>query len=683
MLVMTSSLLAYSQMLMKVEKSDGTIVEYLTTDVKRVFFESLDPPTPTTPIPEIVDLGLSVKWASFNVGASKPEESGGYYSWGETEEKDSYTAETYLYNNIYLGPCISGSPLDVANVKLGYNWRLPTSDEFYELYSQCTWTWTSVGGIPGFQITGPNGNYIFLPSAGFYRIDQLRNTDGEGCYSSGSAVGMTEMSYLRFETNRRMGSNSSSGRNGYTVRAVYDDSNASATVSVSTLSAEVSSDCTATLVGEVTGVGIGVSVGFIMGGDASISVDNGEVQYLRAKDTFKTKYSGLENNTTYYYRAFAYVNGNFIYGDVKSFTTQSQPTAAPEAVDLGLSVKWASFNVGASKPEEYGSYYTSSSVVEEVRAIWGSGWRLPTQAEAEELVNNCSRIWQPRNGVNGLELKATNGNSIFLPAAGSLHGTLPQYDGEDGNYKTSGSRYLYFCVPEHKVAYEDDSAICSIRLVYDGGDDGGDDTPDTPVEESLCPDENHPHIIDLGIGTLWACCNVGANKPEEYGGYYAWGETKEKSEYTPNTYLYYTTNEISTSSWTYNGTRYYCVRIGNDISGSQYDTARVNWGSPWRMPKESEINDLIQLCSRNKTTVNGIDGVKFTGPNGNSVFLPSASGASWDDSYGRFGGGWYWLGVLSNRYEWDAKLLNFSTGSVYLNNYGYYRHCGFSVRPVQ
>ena len=673
MLVMTSSLLAHSQMLMKVEKSDGTIVEYLTTDVKRVFFESLEPPTPTTPIPEIVDLGLSVKWASFNVGASKPEESGGYYSWGETEEKESYTAETYLYNNIYLGPCISGSPLDVANVKLGYNWRLPTSDEFYELYSQCTWTWTSVGGIPGFQITGPNGNHIFLPSAGFYRNDQLRNTDGEGCYSSGSAAGMTEMAYLRFETNRRMGSNSSNGRNGYTVRAVYDDSNASASVSVSTLSAEVSSDYNATLTGEVTGVSLGVSVGFIMGGDASISVDNGEVQYLRAKDTFKTKYSGLENNATYYYRAFAYVNGKYIFGDVKSFTTSSKPTTAPEAVDLGLSVKWASFNVGASKPEEYGSYYTSSSVVEEVRAIWGSGWRLPTQAEAEELVNNCTRIWQPRNGVNGLELKATNGNSIFLPAAGSLHGTLPQYDGEDGNYQTSGSRYLYFCVPEHKIAYEDDSSICSIRLVYDGGE--GNNHPNT----SLCPDTNHPHMIDLGIGTKWACCNVDASKPEEHGGYYAWGETEEKEIYDMVTYSYYKGQDINGDGAI--DQNFSVVNIGSDISGTQYDAARANWGIPWRMPTLTECLTLINNCTSEWTTVNGVYGRKFTGPNGGTIFLPVAGTRMGDGFYysASDGFGLFWSSVLDDSQY--AYIIQFYSNDTYHN--ASRREYGLSVRPVQ
>lgn len=658
MIVLMCCSLVHSQLLMRVEKIDGTIVEYQTTDVKRVFFETAESPTPTIAVPEIVDLGLSVKWASFNVGATKAEEFGGYYSWGETEVKENYSAATYLYNNIYLGPCISGSPLDVANVKLGHNWRLPTSDEFYELYSQCTWTWTNVGGVQGFKIIGPSNNYIFLPSAGYYRNNELYDF-GDGCYMSGTSVHETQMLYLTFNKNRGWWSGDSGGENGYTVRAVYDDSNASANVSVSTMSAEVASDCNVVLKGEVNGVRIGTSVGFILGRDASVSLDNGEIQYLRAKDTFSTTFFHLDNATTYYYRAFAYVNGNYIFGEVKSFTTPAKPSAVPEAVDLGLSVKWASFNVGASKPEECGSYYTSSAVVEEVRALWGTGWRLPTLAEAQELTNSCSRIWLPRNGVPGLELRASNGNSIFLPAAGSLHGTQPDYVGEDGNYITSGNRYLYFSVIDHKVGYEDDRVTCSIRLVYDDGDD----TPETPVEEFSCPDANHPHMIDLGLpsGTLWACCNVGASAPEDYGNYYAWGETQPKSSYISGTYQY-------GSSWD----------IGNDIGGTGYDAATANWGASWRMPSGAQIEELRNNTTSSWTTQNGVNGRMFTGSNGTNIFLPAA-GYRWD---GVGSVGFYWSSTLygsSPSYAWN---LHFNSGGVGMDHlYGCY--FGFTVRPVR
>lgn len=121
-----------------------------------------------------VDLGLSVLWAAYNVGAESPEEYGAYYSWGETEEKAEYTWNNYIFhdwsNNEYffIGNEISGTSYDVAYVKWGGGARMPTSEDIQELIDKCTFskghsTFNSVAGV---FITGPNGNYIFLPYAG-------------------------------------------------------------------------------------------------------------------------------------------------------------------------------------------------------------------------------------------------------------------------------------------------------------------------------------------------------------------------------------------------------------------------------------------------------------------------------------------------------------------------------------
>ena len=115
---------------------------------------------------EAIDLGLSVKWASHNVGASSPEGYGGYYAWGETEEKSDYDWVTYNYGGINIGSNISGTQYDVAHVKWGGSWRMPTRDEINELVNKCTWKWTSLNGVNGQLVTGPNGNSIFLPAAG-------------------------------------------------------------------------------------------------------------------------------------------------------------------------------------------------------------------------------------------------------------------------------------------------------------------------------------------------------------------------------------------------------------------------------------------------------------------------------------------------------------------------------------
>lgn len=131
-----------------------------------------------------------------------------------------------------------------------------------------------------------------------------------------------------------------------------------------------------------------------------------------------------------------------------------------------------------------------------------------------------------------------------------------------------------------------------------------------------CPDGNHPHAINLGLpsGTLWACCNVGASMPEEYGGSYAWGETEEKSAYDWSTYIHY---DIS---------NYTCNDIGSDISGTDYDVAHVKWGGSWHMPSLEQIKELLNICTCQPTVMNGVNGELLTGFNGNIIFLPCAEG---------------------------------------------------------
>lgn len=130
-----------------------------------------------------VDLGLSVKWAACNVGANSPEESGGYYAWGEVEEKDDYDWDTYKWCNgsddSMTKYCVDGEygvidnktvlepEDDIAHAMLGGNWRMPTSEDFEELVEKCTWEWTTNNDVNGQLVTGPNGNSIFLPAAGY------------------------------------------------------------------------------------------------------------------------------------------------------------------------------------------------------------------------------------------------------------------------------------------------------------------------------------------------------------------------------------------------------------------------------------------------------------------------------------------------------------------------------------
>ncbi len=136
-----------------------------------------------------VDLGLSVKWAGWNVGATSPEQYGGYYAWGEIEEKSDYSESTYThYNNGYIniGDNISGTQYDVATVKWGNGWRMPTKEECKELYDNCRFEGYTYGGVVGVKVTGPNGNAIFLPAAGYRYGTSLYNAGNDGYYWSGS-----------------------------------------------------------------------------------------------------------------------------------------------------------------------------------------------------------------------------------------------------------------------------------------------------------------------------------------------------------------------------------------------------------------------------------------------------------------------------------------------------------------
>lgn len=142
---------------------------------------------------EMIDLGLSVKWASHNVGASSPEGFGGYYAWGETEEKSNYDWETYKYyqngRHVNIGNNISGTQYDVARVKWGGSWRMPTLDEIRELVENCSWKWTTYNGVKGQLVTGPNGNSIFLPLAGTRYGTSVLAVGDVGAYWSATQFG--------------------------------------------------------------------------------------------------------------------------------------------------------------------------------------------------------------------------------------------------------------------------------------------------------------------------------------------------------------------------------------------------------------------------------------------------------------------------------------------------------------
>jgi hypothetical protein len=296
----------------------------------------------------------------------------------------------------------------------------------------------------------------------------------------------------------------------------------------------------------------------------------------------------------------------------------------PHLIDLGLpsGTMWACCNVGAEAPEGYGGYYawgetkakekynwetykwcngteknitkysisgnygvviddkTTLELSDDAASVrWGSPWRTPTSSQISEIMSNCTSEATTRNGVNGREFTGPNGAKIFLPYAGMDGSTY--YAGKRGRYwsstlntKTAFSGWSSFCLElgDPDKGYDSRFKGYSVRPVC------GFFNP--------CPDNNHPHMIDLGLpsGTKWACCNVGAAKPEEHGGYYAWGETEEKNEYDWDNYKWGTAGSINKYAPNHDNYNIYSFKDGKGTLDPEDDVAYVEWGTPWRIP---------------------------------------------------------------------------------------------------
>lgn len=179
--------------------------------------------------------------------------------------------------------------------------------------------------------------------------------------------------------------------------------------------------------------------------------------------------------------------------------------------------------------------------------------------------------------------------------------------------------------------------------------------------------------VDLGLSVKWATCNVGATSPEDYGHYYAWGETSTKSDYSSSNCPTY---GLSISQLQSQG---YIDGEGNLTP--QYDAATANCGGDWRMPTGAEQVELLNNCTWTWTTQNGVNGYNVKGPNGNSIFLPAA-GFRHGSSLKYAGSiGFFWISThYDDDYDNEARGLNFGSDDQYMTNC--IRFCGQSVRPV-
>lgn len=414
-------------------------------------------PTPSpTPTPgqlnghAYVDLGLpsGTLWATCNVGAETPEGYGNYYAWGEILTKSEYSLSSYTYSN---NPTTLPTDADVAYIDWGVGWRMPTVYETRELNENCTWTWTEQNGVEGYIIEGINGNSIFLPAVSYRHDDNLGGAGEYGYWSS--SLYTNDFSYawaIRFYWDFH-GVYYSGRSDGFTVRPVCSSNTPSVQSYTVTFNAN-------------GGTGYMQPQTFRQGVSQALSANS----FYRDGYTFSGWNTAANGNgVSYYDRQTITVNSNMTLYAQWTANGGSQGSGQLNGhayVDLGLpsGTKWATCNVGATTPEGYGNYYAWGETfpkseynsnnytysddpiilpanADAATANWGSGWGMPTQDEITELISNCTHIFTTQNGVNGQLFTGTNGNSIFLPAAG-IFNNLDLHDvGTSGFYWSSSN----------------------------------------------------------------------------------------------------------------------------------------------------------------------------------------------------------------------------------------------------
>ena len=188
--------------------------------------------------------------------------------------------------------------------------------------------------------------------------------------------------------------------------------------------------------------------------------------------------------------------------------------------------------------------------------------------------------------------------------------------------------------------------------------------------------------VDLGLSVKWATCNVGANAPEEYGDYFAWGETQPKETYSLSTYKWCNGSYDTQTKYCTNSS--YGTVDNKTVLDKEDDAAAVNWGGNWRMPTDAEMTELRNNCTWTWTTQNGVNGYKVTskksGYTNKSIFLPAAGYRNGSSLYRAGSYGYYWSSSLSTDYPSSAYGLYFYSGGVDWDTYS--RYYGLSVRPV-
>lgn len=687
--------------------SDGSTIDKEVWEVDSIGFEVSDDTITSPLVLRPVDLGLSVKWANanFGVGDNNSIDStlvGYLVGWGDVTGRNYSQDLKYFPTKTAPTSIVADTRYDIVTKSWGGDWRLPTKKEIEALVDSCKWEKQE----KGFLVTGPNGNKIFLPFTG-KRIGAAEATNTtEGYYWSGEVSDYNAKAYNLYLGDTEA-VDSVERYIGLAVRPVYGKYKPGVQLVESSISNITRSS--ASLYMKITGDFVYATKAGVRWGLSTDALTSSSEQDISSSGEMAFNLTDLTENTTYYYVMYAIYDGKEVILGSGSFTTLAKYPVANK-VDLGLSVMWATWNVGATSELETGGYYgwgdatgdllnnfndyyfgtgnTASSIsgnasYDIATANWKDKWRLPTREEMEEL---NSLTWEHTSDYEGTGLtgyivtgkKLSDGtqNKIFFPAAGywaasstgSTTGTA--YSTQTAMYwtadydLTNDRAYYVTLLPENVTAGRTYRAThILVRPVWGTSED----LNPTPEEK-----EGAGTGVDLGLSVTWADRNVGASTSTEYGGYFGWGEVEARTgSFGLSDYPYYnaTTQQYDTLAY--------------DIKSTEYDAATVNWGGTWRMPTSTEMAELRDLCTW--TWDSSRNGYVVTGTNGNSIFLPSGGYKNGSNSYYEQTRGAYWSSTLYTRNDdsynvWADYMLTSSSDYFISSNYRYY---GCNIRPVK
>lgn len=694
-----SSFSMFAQEKMVITRYDNEEIKINVWDIRNIQFV-IDTVTTSYSEPDSIDLGLSVRWGSFNLGASTAEESGKLFGWGSLYDF-MHTTMVEFYPCKEPPTSIVCSSYDVANVELGGLWRMPTTEEIQELIDSCEWEWNEE---PSGWYVRRNGAEIFMPIT-YKRSGDNIDSKSVGYYWSGDlAEDISKANALFFSDNDSCTIVQDFRYMGFAIRPVYGEYIPETSLSIKDNDKTTNTSISVNI--EIEGGMDNIEeCGIIYGTTSELDINSSgkktlDISTLKKENSIELK--GLDFLTTYYIKAYALVDGEYIYTDVITITTEPN-YPVPEYVDLGLSVKWATWNMGASSVEDYGGYYRwndpyctpdelynihdfqyieltdiAATDYDMAHIQWKKEWRMPSIDEWKELQNKCK--WKyikdyEGTGVTGQLVTGPNGNSIFLPYSGKKDKNSDYKKDQTGYYWTSNSDYINESAQPYLFAFETNnfatlhvpvSDKVPLRAVYGPKAE----KPEEPEE----PETSEVYeVVDLGLSKLWSTRNLGAKSVEDYGKFFFWGDKD-----TTRTDFSFSTNY---------------EEIGNNLNETEYDVVHNLLGEGWYIPTPKDFDELIYQCDWEWTSINGVYGFRVSSrENNNSIFLPS-SGQIYDNEHKETNDcGYYWSSYIDTDHNY-AYCMMFQGISeinpevyteVYMTPKTYiYRNIGLNIRPVK